>query len=109
MIEFIETHLLQLLTLLVQCGLFKFAYSVWADYKNLKASRDAAIRSLLRTQIINLCKKAEREGFIAVYNVENLNDMFMPYSVLGGNGAVKNLYEHALSLPHVHLDKGEED
>ena len=34
-----------------------------------------------------------------MYNLENLNDMYKAYHVLGGNGAIKVMYEQAQQHP----------
>jgi len=40
------------------------------------------------------------QGFIAIYNLENVNDMHKSYKALGGNGAIDLIYHQAIQLPH---------
>lgn len=64
-----------------------------------KAMRDAMC-SILRSDIFRICLKAERNGYIPLYDVENLSTMLPCYKALGGNGTAERLCEQALSLPH---------
>lgn len=98
--EQIQTHWITILTLLVNCGVFKYLYNFLKEYKERDAARDDATRSLLRTEIINICHKAEEKGYLPIYNLENLNDMFRAYKALGGNGAISELYNHVKNYPH---------
>lgn len=98
--EFVLDHWLAVLTFLIQCGVFKFLYSFIQEYRALNAARDNAVRSLLRSQIITIYHKAEKEGFLPIYNLENVNDMFKAYKTLGGNGAIENLYNQLKTYSH---------
>lgn len=96
----LQTHWITILTLLVNCGVFKYLYNFLKEYKERDAARDDATRSLLRTEIINICHKAEEKGYLPIYNLENLNDMYRAYKALGGNGAIVELYNHVKNFPH---------
>lgn len=93
-------HWVAVLTFLVQCGVFKFLYSFVSEYRKRDKARDIAIRSLLRSEIINICHKAENKGFLPIYNLENLNDMYKAYKALGGNGAIEDLCNQIKKYPH---------
>lgn len=69
------------LTFLVQCGVFKFLYSFVSEYRK----RD----------------KAQREGHIAYYNLENLTLLYKSYKALGGNGAAEKMYNKTINLPQI--------
>lgn len=88
-------HWFAILSLVIQSGLLG---SIWAYFKKSKA-RDDATLSLCRAEIIALCYKAKEDGFIAYYNVENLDKLFKAYSALGGNGAAKELVKQTKLLP----------
>lgn len=96
----IAEHALELLMIAVQCGVLRIAWSKFKKYSNKSKARDDAVRSLLRADIISMSHKSIKQGYIALYNRENLMDMFKAYKALDGNGAVKELYEQALRLPH---------
>lgn len=118
--DFILNYGPTIFNILVQCGVLKCVYS-WIQSNKEKAEKEAeqkeaeakatrdAIRCMLRSHIIKICCKSEERGYIAIYEVENLTDMYNSYLVLGGNGAIKELYKEAMSLPHVMQNRGVDD
>ncbi|SDZ97271.1 hypothetical protein SAMN04515656_10210 [Eubacterium aggregans] len=76
-----------------------------------KITRDdaarAAIRALLRQQIIDACDKAREQGGMIFYQRENLHDMFTQYEALGGNHGIKDIVDEVLELPTVKIKKQE--
>lgn len=74
-----------------------------------KLTRDdaarAAIRALLRQQIIDACDKAREQGGMIFYQRENLHDMFTQYEALGGNHGIKDIVDEVLELPTVKIKK----
>lgn len=98
--EFVLDHWMAVVTFFIQCGVFKFLYSFIHEYRALNAARDNAVRSLLRTQIISIYHKAEKEGHLPIYNLENITDMYKAYKALGGNGAITQLYEQIRGYSH---------
>jgi hypothetical protein len=42
---------------------------------------------------------AEKEGFLPIWALENLTDMYNTYKALGGNGAITGLYNKTIQLP----------
>lgn len=86
-------------SLIIQLGLLKFVWGLYKKYEAKAEARDGAIRSLLRTDIIHICHRAEEKGCIEVYNLENLDDMYQHYRTLGGNGAIKAMYESTKQHP----------
>lgn len=95
---------LTLITLLIQCGVFsvsfKFIYNFLKDYREKDIARDEALRSLLRCSIISIYHKTEETGFLPIYNLENIEDMYKAYKTLGGNGAITELYTQIKKYPH---------
>ena len=111
MIDFITAHGLTILNLLIQCGLIKFAVGMYRNYKVQVVERETkaealheGMRSVLRAEIISMYYKSEAQGYIAIYNLENLTDMYSAYKTLGGNGAITEIYHKALALPHQPLE-----
>lgn len=96
----IAEHTVELIMVAVQCGVLKLAWNKLRKYSDKSKARDDAVRSLLRTEIISMCHKSIKQGYIPLYNRENLVDMLKSYKALNGNGAVKALYEEAMELPH---------
>ena len=97
--EFLSNDWLAIVTLAIQAGLLKFAYNIYKDYEKKEKNRDCAIRGLLRVEIINICHNAEKEGFLPIWALENLTDMYNTYKALGGNGAITGLYNKTIQLP----------
>lgn len=97
--EFLTNDWLAIVTLAIQAGILKFAYNLYRDYMCKEKNRDCAIRGLLRVEIINICHNAEKEGFLPIWALENLTDMYNTYKALGGNGAITGLYNKTIQLP----------
>lgn len=99
--EFVVSHWAELINIFFQLGILKFVLGLYQKYNVRAEARDDAIRSLLRSEIIHICHRAEEKQYLEVYNLENLNDMFRSYQSLGGNGAIKAMYQQALQNPIV--------
>lgn len=100
-VDFISNHWAEIINISVQLGILKFVLGLYQKYNIRAEARDDAIRSLLRSEIIHICHRAEEKQYLEVYNLENLNDMFKSYQSLGGNGAIKAMYQQALQHPIV--------
>lgn len=72
------------------CGVF---------LKRIKKAKDedtaikAGLVALLRTHIIQECDKCGDRGYVHIYNLENVNDMYEVYHSLGGNGTITSMVE----------------
>lgn len=109
--EFIASPWFTVLSLVLQCGVLKFLYEYLKEYKRQEEAKkeeerkkqeawEIAIRSLLRSEIIGIYHNAEKKGFLPIYNLENLDDMYHAYKALGGNGAITELYNQVKNYPH---------
>lgn len=98
-------HSLEIVMVAIQCGVLKYAWNKFRKYADKSEARDDAVRSLLRADIISMCHKSMTKGYIVLYNRENLIDMHTAYEALGGNGAVKSIYEQTMNLPTVLKDE----
>lgn len=97
--DFLSGEWLTLITLAVQAGILKFAYRLYKNFTEKENNRDSAIRGLLRVEIINICHRAEKDGVLPIWALENLTDMYNTYKALGGNGAISGLYNKTIRLP----------
>lgn len=111
-LDFITSHGLTVINLLIQCGLIKFVADMYKNYKAQVAEREQknaalleGMRSVLRSEIISMYYKSETQGYITIYNLENITDMYHAYTALGGNGAITEIYHKALALPHQALER----
>lgn len=93
-------HVLTIISLIIQCGFFKYVYSLYSDKQEKAQARDEAMKCLLRTAIYGIYHKGEEKGFIPLYSLENATEMYNSYHALGGNGAVTTVYKKILAMPH---------
>lgn len=109
--EFITSPWFTVLSLFLQCGILKFLHEYLKENKRREEAQkederkkqeawEVAIRSLLRSQIITIYHNAEKKGFLPIYNLENLDDMYHAYKALDGNGAITELYNQVKNYPH---------
>lgn len=78
--------------------------TVKSEREKQKALRDG-MRSLLRRQIIVDCEQAIRQGYCPTATKDTIEDMYLSYHALGGNGVVTNLKNQMLDLPTVRSDE----
>ena len=57
------------------------------------------LRALLRDRIVHAYNNYTDKEFCPIYAREVVEDMFLQYSGLGGNGTVKDLYHKLMKLP----------
>lgn len=67
------------------------------DKKKDKAI-ETGVQALLRNEIIRRYREFESKGEISILDKENLEEMFVQYKNLGGNGTVKKMMDELLSL-----------
>ena len=78
--------------------------SVSARLKQQQAENQAlreGMRSLLRSQIVDQCERALRDGWCGARLRDTINDLYTSYHTLGGNGTVTAIVEQAMRLPAV--------
>lgn len=63
-----------------------------------KAERDL-LRGLARLELIRVSMRFIDAGSITMEEADALTELYEPYSLLGGNGNGKRLYEQAIALP----------
>lgn len=55
--------------------------------------------ALLRNELVRRYREYETKQEISILDKENIEDMFIQYEKLGGNGTVKKMYTELLNLP----------
>lgn len=55
--------------------------------------------ALLRNELVRRYREYETKQEISILDKENIEDMFVQYEKLGGNGTVKKMYTELLNLP----------
>lgn len=79
----------------VVTGLITYVKVVKTSVKSLKDG----LLSLLRAELIRSHDKYTKKGFCPLYAKEALEKAYKAYSALGGNGAMKQVYEDTMELP----------
>ena len=59
---------------------------------------EQGVQALLRNEIIRRYREFESKGEISILDKENLEEMFVQYKNLGGNGTVKKMMDDLLEL-----------
>lgn len=89
-IEFAFTAILAILS-----GVIRYMF---VNFRAMKLGMQA----LLRNDIINVynkCVSREPKPYTRLYEVTNVEAMYIQYHALGGNGTITNLYEDLLKMP----------
>ena len=60
--------------------------------------------ALLHHEIFQTARQTLKKGKISEHELENLEELYIPYKKLGGNGTAEKLYSDCKSLP---IDHGE--
>lgn len=63
------------------------------------AAAITGVQTLLRNEIIAKYNRYTEQGYIPIYGMENVLNMYNAYRVLGGNGTVVKLVESLKTLP----------
>lgn len=63
-----------------------------------KAIKDGVV-ALLHDRLFQTCSTALTKGRIKVDEMDNINYLYKPYVILGGNGTGKQLFEQVKQLP----------
>ena len=58
------------------------------------------IRAVLRDRILQAYNHFRKVGCITIAQQENINNMYMAYHNLGGNGVITSVYMKVMELPH---------
>ena len=60
---------------------------------------EEGVQALLRNELVRRYREYETKGELSILDKENIEDMFIQYQKLGGNGTVKQLMNELLKLP----------
>ena len=97
-----ETNILQMIlsyllpTLLG--GIVGFVSTKFKKNKKKDLAIEQGVQALLRNEIIRRYREFESKGEISILDKENLEEMFVQYKNLGGNGTVKKMMDELLNL-----------
>lgn len=79
-------------------GILGFISTKLKKNKKKDLAIEQGVQALLRNEIIRRYREFESKGEISILDKENLEEMFIQYQNLGGNGTVKKMMEDLLEL-----------
>lgn len=96
-IDFALSVLLAVTTMVIGFLGGRLRAKVKQDTKESEAMKNG-MRCLLRERIIEICDRCLDRGFVHIYNLESLDDLFGQYRALGGNGMATKLIDDVKKL-----------
>lgn len=81
-------------------------------FRVMKAENDAiadGIQALLRSEIIDKYNYYKGKGYCPIYAKENMEKLYEPYHVLGGNDVATKLVNEALDMKTEKENENEQD
>ena len=79
-------------------GIVGFITTKLKKNKQKDQAIETGVQALLRNEIIRRYREFETKGEIPILDKENLEEMFVQYKNLGGNGTVKKMMDELLNL-----------
>lgn len=92
MIELIQNYWLQLFL----TGIKSFFCYIFGQYIELKNG----MKALLRNEIVRIYETYTRIGYCPSYMKENLNEIYLSYHKLKGNGMATSMVDEIYKLPN---------
>lgn len=89
---------------LVAAGIIAYCRKIAVQVKHERAEQKAlrdGMRSLLRRQIIADCEKSIEQGYCDTNLKSTIDDMYLSYHALGGNGVIAHLHAQVMNLSTV--------
>jgi len=78
----------------------KLSTKIHKQVEDQKALKDGTL-ALLRSELIHNYDKYMERGWLPIYAVENICELYSTYHKLGGNGAIDKIIEELKSLPSI--------
>lgn len=79
-------------------GIVGFVSTKFKKNKKKDLAIEQGVQALLRNEIIRRYREFESKGEISILDQENLDEMFVQYQNLGGNGTVKKMMNDLYEL-----------
>ena len=79
-------------------GILGFIATNFKKNKKKDLAIEQGVQALLRNEIIRRYREFESKGEISILDQENLDEMFIQYQNLGGNGTVKKMMNDLYEL-----------
>ena len=96
------TEFLLSILLMIATGVIGYIGGMMKKRISKEIDEDRAIknglRALLREKIIEICDRCIDRGYVHIHNLESIDDLYIQYHELGGNGMVTKLVEDTKKL-----------
>lgn len=96
------TEFLFAILLMIATGIIGYIGGMMKKRISKEIDEDKAIknglRALLREKIIEICDRCIDRGYVHIHNLESIDDLYVQYHELGGNGMVTKLVEDTKKL-----------
>lgn len=106
--ELLKEYGIKGLITLAFSGLTACIVSISSKLKKQKYQQDSlkmGMQAMLRDRIVDAYYKAIDRGYMPIYMMENVNQLYEQYHNLGGNSFVTHLIEEMMDMPKVKPNK----
>lgn len=104
MTEFIISYWVEFAFALVSAALswgYRRVASEIKEQREKQSAMEKGIKALLRDRIVQTYNHYKEKGYCPIYALENVEELYVEYQALGGNGTMEKLYEDLKELPTV--------
>lgn len=98
MVDFVIKYWIEVMFTCI-LGLFAFGYKKLEKRIQEQEAIRLGVQAMLRNMIVQAYNKAAKDGYCKIYELENVESMYVQYKELGGNGAVASLVERLREMP----------
>ncbi|TFI04695.1 hypothetical protein E4P35_14975 [Thiopseudomonas sp. 4R-3cl] len=93
--DWVQNYLFEFGVITTVGYLFKSSANMKKEYK----ATQAGVKALLRDRLISAIHKAKEQGFVYIYELDNITQMYKEYTNLGGNGSIRHMMNEVSKLP----------
>lgn len=90
MIDFIIEYWLQFIFGIIITLIISMYKRINKHYKTIKTIKDG-LKTLLKSKIISEYNRISKNNYISVFEKEIINELYTEYTLLGGNGVIKDI------------------
>lgn len=80
-------------------AIFSFLQFLISRHDRKKDPEAQILLGIGHDRIVHLCLKAIQRGYTTPDEIDNISQIYQPYTDLGGNGSGKEMYQRFLRLP----------
>lgn len=76
-----------------------YFYKVLVKYRKMIVTVHNGVRILLKGEIIRKYYEYKQKGILSIYEKQLIEELYVEYTNLGGNGIIKSLYDELRKFP----------